>query len=175
MDKQDMGDLDFTKAGRSADNTPVAPDTAIGRGNGNYISYARRAAGRPAATPDAPVLVVDDDEDLLRLLERVLTLEGFTVRTAADGMQFAQALRKRPLPRLVLLDVELPKINGFRLLSLLRQHPQTAAIPVIMVTARTENKDLMQGLSLGADGYLSKPLSVAALRAVIEKVMPRPA
>ena len=149
----------------------VRPQAMIGTSNGgNFIAYAR-SPEQPVAHSDAPVVVVEDDEITRRLLERVLTLQGFTVRTAADGQEFAQVLRQRPLPRLVLLDVELPKVSGFRLLTLLRQHPQTSAIPVVMLTGRTDNKDLMQGLSLGADAYLSKPVSVDSLRQSIERVL----
>src|SRR5262245_26010390 len=154
-----------------APSESARPHGMIGTGkNGNFIAYAR-SPQQPAAQSDAPVVVVEDDEITRRLLERVLTLQGFAVRTAADGQEFAQVLRQRPLPRLVVLDVELPKVSGFRLLTLLRQHPQTSAIPVVMLTGRTDNKDLMQGLSLGADAYLSKPVSVESLRQSIERVL----
>jgi CheY-like chemotaxis protein len=199
---EDTGDLDFTipppppkRSGGVAPaptpppiSTPPPPRPAkaddasqvsgdIGRavpGKGaNHIVYARGGVSRPAPSPDAPVLIVEDDPDTLRLLERALTLQGFTVRTAADGQQFVQAIRQRPLPCLVLLDVELPRISGFRILSFLRQEPQTSGIPVVMVTARSENKDLVQGITSGADGYLSKPVTFDALRAVVTKVLQR--
>ena len=189
MGAQEMMDLDFTlrpAKGAAADakllpakiaaaDATLQPEIGTQRpGKGaNFIAYARGGVPRRASAPDAPVLIVEDDEDVRRLLERVLTLEGFPVRTAADGHQFVQAIRQRPLPCLILLDVELPKISGFRLLSFLRQEPQTSAIPVVMVTARSENKDLLQGLSLGADGYLSKPVTIEALRSIVGKVLAR--
>ena len=176
MGANDMTDLDFTaqpqKSGNAADDT-MRPEVGAQRpGKGaNHIVYARGGVQRRPAAPDAPILVVEDDEDTRRLLERILTVEGYPVRTAADSPTFIQALRCAPLPRLILLDVELPKISGFRLLGLLRNEPQTSDIPIVMVTARSENKDLLQGLASGADGYLSKPVSVDALRAIIAKVL----
>ena len=69
------------------------------------------------------------------------------------------------------LDVELPQVSGFKILSVLRHHPQTSAIPLVMLTARTEQKDLLQALSLGADAYLSKPVTVAALRSMVDRML----
>lgn len=174
-----MMDLDFTvqaPKGGKADETasPQIGEQRPGKG-ANLIVYARGGVSRAAASPEAPVLVVEDDEVTRRVLERVLADEGFAVRTAADGQEFVQAIRQRPLPCLILLDVELPRLSGFRLLGFLRQEPQTSAIPVIMVTARSENKDLLQGISLGADGYLSKPVTVKSLRSIVRKVLARPA
>jgi CheY-like chemotaxis protein len=155
---------------------PAAPaaEPRIGEyaaGKGNLVTYVRLNATRPAPQPDAPVLIVDDDEDTRRLMERAMVLHGLPVRTAADSKEVAQAMRKPPQPRLVLLDVDLPGTNGFRILQLLRQNPQTAAIPIVLVTSHSEPSDVIQGLSLGADGYLSKPLSIATLRAAVAKVL----
>jgi CheY-like chemotaxis protein len=170
-----MSELDFTTQGSKADKAGDAVPTDIGAqrpGKGaNSIVYVRGNAKRAEAAPDAPVLVVEDDEVVRQLIGRILQMDGYPVRSAADNDQFIQALRQRPMPRLILLDVELPRINGFRILNFLRQEPQTSAIPVIMVTARSENKDLLQGLSLGADGFLSKPVSVEALRTAVAKVL----
>lgn len=174
-------DLDFTKGmagARPALPEPaVLPQSEIGalrpELGGNFIYYVRAGLPRVAALTDAPILVVEDDPDTRRLVEKVLTLQGFAVRGAADSREFQEAIRRPPLPQLVLLDVELPRISGFKLLTALRQHPQTSAIPVVMVTARTANKDLLYGLSLGADGYLSKPFTVDGLRSMIDRVLPR--
>ena len=175
-------DLDFTKSTPAPEAAPQQapnPDTQIGAlrpGKGaNFIAYARYDANRSPASAHAPILVVEDEDDTRRLLERVLVREGYLVRSAADSAEFLQAIRTPPLPRLILLDVELPRISGFKLLALLRQHPQTSVIPVVMVTARSENKDLLQAMSLGADGYLSKPVTLEMLRATLEKVLPRAA
>jgi CheY-like chemotaxis protein len=179
MGASDLIDLDFTvsraPAARPAERAAPKAESEIGAqrpGKGsNSITYVRGGVPRSAAAPDAPILVVEDDPDTRNLLERVLAREGHAVRTAGDGQEFVQAIRQRPLPKLILLDVELPRISGFRILTFLRQEPLTSAIPVVMVTARSENKDLVQGITLGADGYLSKPVSFDALRTVVAKVL----
>jgi CheY-like chemotaxis protein len=140
-------------------------------GKGNLVTYIRLGGVRTPAAADAPVLIVDDDEDTRRLMERAMVLHGLPVRTAADSKEVAQAMRKPPPPRLILLDIDLPGTNGFRIMQLLRQNPQTATIPIVLVTSHSEPSDVIQGLSLGADGYLSKPLSIATLRAAVAKVL----
>lgn len=178
MQTQDL-DLDFTKPPipepKPAADAALRPDVEIGtlgaQHPGHYICYLAAKPRRIAPTADAPVCVVEDDETTGRVLHRALTLSGLPTRVSAHARDFLQSLRKPPLPRLVLLDIELPEINGFKLLTLLRQHPQTAGIPVVLLTARSEGKDLLHGLSLGADGYLSKPVKLETLRAMLEKLL----
>jgi two-component system phosphate regulon response regulator PhoB len=159
-----LDDLDFTKPVAAAvrDKPPQA---------GNSIRYVKRRARGAPRLPGAPVLVVEDDDDTRRLLEKILVNQGFTVRTAAETSAFQAALRQPPPPCLILLDVELPGASGFKVLAALRRHPRTREVPVVLVTARTESKDLLCGLSLGADGYLSKPFTVEALRTMVEEVL----
>jgi CheY-like chemotaxis protein len=161
---QTQDDLDFTKPA-------VVPGSGRRPGAGNSIRFvSRRVRHRPRAL-DAPVLVVEDDEDMRRLMHKILDNQGLAVRAAGESGAFQAALRHAPLPCLILLDVELPGINGFKLLTALRRHPRTRDIPVVLVTARTESKDLLRGLSLGADGYLSKPFTVEALRSMVGEVL----
>jgi len=150
----------------------AAPPAAVDAGPpGNLVCYARAPGARPSAAKDAPVLVVEDHEPSRRMLEKMLQLQGFTVRAAADSRECARELRKPPLPRLILLDVGLPRVSGFQILTHLRGHPQTSAIPVVMVTACTGDKDLARGLALGVEGYLSKPIAVKALQSIIGTVL----
>ena len=172
-----MNDLDFTSLAvlpAVKRESIILPETEIGAGvaGGNFVFYTRGAARPAPASPDSPVLVVEDDADTRRLLERVVKLERLPVRTASDSREFAQLIRTPPLPRLVLLDLELPRVNGFKILSLIRQQPQTSAIPVVMVTGHTDNKHILQAMALGADGYLSKPVTVATLRAALVRLLP---
>jgi CheY-like chemotaxis protein len=178
MSAEDLTDLDFTQMLRARPPAPApvdVPDGRIGRIGpahaGNFIFYARGGVTPPAATAEAPIVIVEDDEITLQLLSKALATHGYPVRGAADSRQLQELIRKPPLPRLILLDVELPQINGFKILSVLRQHPQTRAIPLVMLTARSENKDLLHALSLGADGYISKPVTVAALRAMVDRLL----
>ena len=173
MSSHDTGDLDFTQAApAAAASLPAAPAWPAG----NFIAFAKGGAPRRTPAPEtAPVLVVEDDESMRALLEKFLVSQGFSVRLAADIDQFKQAMRPAPLPRLVLLDIELPRVSGLKILAALRQHPQTAGVPVVMVTGRSTSKDLTQALSLGADGYVTKPVSAEILRSVIDRVLaPQP-
>jgi len=115
------------------------------------------------------VLVVDDDADLLDLTSYALRREGFTVIPASDGLQ-AVARWESEAPDLVVLDANMPKMNGYEVCRRIRQ---ASATPVIMLTARGDEEDILQGLQLGADDYVTKPFSakqlVARMRAVLRR------
>src|SRR5262245_25055522 len=111
-------DLDFTRIMPRPAARVEAPIGTRGSEHGNnLICYVKPGTRAPAAN-DAPALVVEDDEVTRRVLTNALTAKGLTVRTAGDGKELQQVLRVPPLPALILLDVGLPRINGFRLLSL---------------------------------------------------------
>lgn len=108
------------------------------------------------------ILVVEDDEDIQELLKVNLAREGFTVLTAADGpvgLQLAQSRR----PDLVVLDLMLPRLDGMEVCRQLKRDPRTAAVPIVMLTAKSEEGDIVTGLELGADDYVTKPFSVKVL------------
>lgn len=105
------------------------------------------------------ILVVEDDPDVVSLARRWLEREGYAVREAADGQAALAALKADPLPDLVLLDVMLPKVDGFELLRRLRAEARTRALPVVMMTSFTRDKDVQRGRELGATDYLVKPLA----------------
>jgi DNA-binding response OmpR family regulator len=115
------------------------------------------------------ILVVDDDADLLDLTGYALRREGFTVVQAVDGEQALQRW-ERESPDLVLLDANMPKMNGFEVCQRIRQSSTT---PVIMLTARDDEEDILQGLELGADDYVTKPFSAKQLIARIKAVIRR--
>ena len=139
--------------------------------------YYVRIAQRPAAAREVKegeqitVLVVDDDQDLLKLLRTYMKMEGFTVRTAEKRDDIVAALRQPPKPDLVLLDVQLPDANGFDVLVKMRQHPFMKTIPIVMLTAEATREAVIRGLQGGADGYVTKPFEpdmvVAAVKAVL--------
>ena len=99
------------------------------------------------------VMVVDDDQEILRMLRRVFTFEGYDVTTSTDGNS-ALALMEESQPNLVILDITLPGLDGYQVLEAIRQ---SSDIPVIMLTARCEVESLHRAMSLGADDYVSKP------------------
>ncbi len=119
------------------------------------------------------ILVVEDDPDIADLIARYLEKAGFLVDRAANGRDALQAIGVRT-PDLVVLDLMLPQIAGLEVCRRLRSDPRTAAIPVIMVTARAEASDRIVGLELGADDYVTKPFSpgelVARVRALLRRV-----
>jgi DNA-binding response OmpR family regulator len=115
------------------------------------------------------VLLVEDDADLLDLLTYALGREGYTVLTAMDGQQ---ALRRMETdtPDVVLLDANLPKIDGFEVCRRIRHD---GATPIIMLTARDDEEDVLHGFRVGADDYVNKPFSAKQLAARIKAVLRR--
>ena len=112
---------------------------------------------------DAPtVLIVDDEEDLLDLLKYNLEQEGFETLLARDGVEALDVAREHA-PDLIILDIMMPKMDGIEVCRRLRQDAHLRTIPIMMLTARTEEEDQVQGLDVGADIYLSKPVSVSVI------------
>jgi DNA-binding response OmpR family regulator len=115
------------------------------------------------------ILLVDDDPDLLAVTGFALQQAGFLVVKAEDGVE-ALAAFQREQPDLAVLDINLPRMNGF---DLARQLRQRSRIPLIMLTARSEEEDVVKALSLGADDYLSKPFSPKILLARVKALLRR--
>lgn len=115
------------------------------------------------------VLVVDDEERMVRFIRLNLEHDGFQVEEAYSGQQAMDKLRET-LPDLVLLDVMMPDIDGFEVLRLIRENND---VPVIMLTAKNEEDDRVQGLELGADDYVSKPFSPRELVSRVKAVLRR--
>jgi CheY-like chemotaxis protein len=114
------------------------------------------------------VLIVDDDEATGKLIELTLHSVGCKTRRARNRLEIAQALAEKPLPHLVLLDILLPDANGFDVLNRIRQHPGLQKIPVMLLSALGERKDVTRGLTLGADGYITKPVLPSVLLKAVE-------
>ena len=120
------------------------------------------------------ILLVEDEQDLLELLRYNLTREGFMVQTAMtgeDGLKKAREIGKQL--DLVLLDLMLPGIDGLEVCRTLKGRDHTSAIPVIMLTAKGEESDIVRGLEYGADDYITKPFSPRVLMARIQAVLRR--
>ena len=118
------------------------------------------------------ILVVDDEPRMIRFIRMNLDLEGFSVYEAYDGKDALRKLRE-VMPSLVILDVMMPKMDGFDTLEMMRE---LSSVPVIMLTARSDEDDLVRGLELGADDYVTKPFSprelVSRVRAVLRRTQP---
>jgi two-component system phosphate regulon response regulator PhoB len=118
------------------------------------------------------VLVIDDEEDILELVKYNLAKEGYRVTGVLSGEE-ALAKAKQEMPDVVLLDLMLPGVDGLEVCRRLKSNPLTAQIPIVMVTAKGEDADIVTGLELGADDYIIKPFSPRVLLARIRAVLRR--
>jgi len=120
------------------------------------------------------ILAVDDEQDIIELLSYNLSREGFEVTTAMDGEEALKKIRAKSFD-LVILDLMMPGIQGLELCRILRNDPRTKELPIIMLTAKTEEVDRILGLEMGADDYISKPFSPRELIARIKAILRRSA
>jgi len=120
----------------------------------------------------ANLLVIEDEPDLLQVLEYNLTQAGHSVTCAARGALGLELARKDP-PELILLDLMLPDVSGTDVCRMLKERPETKAIPVVMVTARGEEIDRVVGFELGADDYVVKPFSIRELLLRVQAILRR--
>ena len=119
------------------------------------------------------VLVVDDEPSILLSLEFLMKQEGFEVHTAADGDEALQSIEKE-LPDLILLDVMMPKRDGFEVCQIIRTNPSWKEIKIIMLTAKGREVDQEKGLALGADDYVTKPFATQDLVKKVRTVLGNP-
>ena len=177
-------DLDFT----GAPTTPPAPPSAekLARARqeatkgspqlaktGFYVAMARHAGDRmpPRNGERHSVFIIEDDKDLTALVGEVLATAGFITRFARSRAEINAEFNKSPLPDIVLLDVALPDADGFQILERIRANPKISRIPVIMMTGKSEVTDIARGLSLGADGYVTKPFKISGLVSAVKTVL----
>jgi len=118
------------------------------------------------------ILIVDDEPDIVSLVSYNLKKEGFDVSSAFDGEEALKAVRKEKF-NLIILDLMLPGIQGMELCNMLRSSEETSSIPVIMLTAKSEELDKVLGLEMGADDYITKPFSPRELIARVKAVLRR--
>jgi two-component system, OmpR family, alkaline phosphatase synthesis response regulator PhoP len=118
------------------------------------------------------ILVVDDEEDILELVRYNLAKEGYQVTCATTGEQ-ALAMARASVPDLVILDLMLPGVDGLEVCKRLKRAPETQHVPVVMLTAKGEEPDIVTGLELGADDYVTKPFSPRVLVARIRTALRR--
>ncbi len=176
-------DLDFT-----APATPTPPPTpekmATARKEastgspqlaktGFYVAMARNAGGRvtPRNGSRHSIFIIEDDKSLSELVGEVLAKGGFLTRFARNRAEINNEFNKPPLPDLVLLDVKLPDADGFQILERIRGNQKIKNLPVIMMTGKSEVTDVARGLSLGADGYVTKPFKISGLVQAVNTVL----
>ncbi|HEY2337789.1 MAG TPA: response regulator [Burkholderiales bacterium] len=141
--------------------------------SGYFVSIARRAeTSRSRDSGARPVaVVVEDDPDLAKLLRTYLKLEGIETVIAANRAEVVAAFRRASAPDVVLLDVQLPDLDGFDVLSRIRQHPLLKAVPVIMLTGEATRSAVLKGIHGGADGYVTKPFQVDVVMKAVRTVL----
>jgi DNA-binding response OmpR family regulator len=116
------------------------------------------------------ILVVDDDEDIQTIVRTLLEHAGYETSAVSGGREALERIRASP-PDLVLLDVGMPEMSGWQVCTALRSRPATATLPVVMLTVRSEIRDLITSLQVGADDYVTKPFSRRRLLDALEALL----
>lgn len=122
--------------------------------------------------PKGNILIVDDEEDILELVRYNLSKEGYSVTCVTSGEEALSNARSN-LPDLLILDLMLPGVDGIDVCRILKNDQKTEAIPIIMLTAKGEESDIITGLEMGADDYITKPFSPRILLARVKAVLRR--
>ncbi len=117
------------------------------------------------------ILIVDDEPNIVISLEYLMKREGYEVTIAPDGEAALEAAGATPPPDLVILDVMLPRMNGFEVCRRLRAEPRLAGIKILMLTAKGRESEVARGLDLGADAYVTKPFSTRELVARVRELL----
>src|SRR5580698_1729803 len=118
------------------------------------------------------ILVVEDDRDISELISYNLEREGYEIACLYDGGQAVEFVNKRK-PELIILDLMLPEVDGIEICRTLKSDPNTKHIPIVMLTAKSEEADVVVGLQMGADDYIPKPFSPKVLAARIKAITRR--
>ncbi len=122
--------------------------------------------------PKENILIVDDEEDVLELVRYNLDKNGYKSQTATSGEEAIEKAHAK-LPELIILDIMLPGIDGLETCRRLKKDPKTEKIPIIMLTAKGEESDIITGLEIGADDYITKPFSPKVLIARVRRILHR--
>jgi two-component system, OmpR family, response regulator len=183
--KDERPELDFTNffnnpapavpAPTVAEQQRITEETEIGASalqtKGVFVRVVTGVKDREPAPANARILVVEDDEATATLIERVLKKGGYQITRAHNRAEIISGLNQPELPDLILLDVMLPDTNGFDVLSRLRDNARLANVRVMMLTSLNTPQDVGRGLTLGVNGYLTKPISPASLIQAIRECL----
>ena len=119
------------------------------------------------------ILVAEDDEQISYLLNFLLTREGFTVKVANDGQEAMDAIGQISQPKLVLLDIIMPHYNGYQIIDHIRHNSNWKKVPILVVTAKSLEKDIVKALEIGANDYVVKPFQprelIGRLKALLQR------
>lgn len=123
------------------------------------------------ASTSGVALVVEDDDQIAYLLRFILEREGYQVKLASDGRIAQEMINSMAPPALIMLDVMLPHVDGYQLLGMIRAREPWQAVPVLMLTAKSQEKDIVRALDAGAADYVVKPFKPDELRARIKRLV----
>jgi CheY-like chemotaxis protein len=178
----ELGYLDHAAAGEvlaedagKLEKQAQAAGSALSRSGAFF--HPERLKNRAASKKkpeDTVVLIVEDDPDQMALADLRVSMAGYRVRVARSAAQLLDELKKDPQLDVLLLDVMLPDGNGFDMLAKFRRHPNFALLPIVLLTAKDQVADIKKGLTLGADGYVTKPYSKSILIDAVSKVLKQP-
>src|SRR5215510_10531254 len=120
--------------------------------------------------PAEKILIVDDDEDILLIVQTILSSAGYSEFTAHNGREGVETARELK-PDLILLDVMMPELSGWEVCTTLKNAPETRQIPIAMLTVKSEIRDLITGMQVGADDYVTKPFTRRRLLSTVRKLL----
>ena len=156
----------------TAQPVPTAAEIAERQGLNVSFELLEPEIDAPAPPIDAKVLLVDDEDQLRRVMRDLLERDGYTVTEARDGVEALDQI-DRHAPDIIVLDLNLPGLDGYGVLSHLRSRPATASIPVVVLTAQGDEDNEVRVFEMGADDFLSKPFRARALSARLRAVLGR--
>src|SRR5215813_8483309 len=130
----------------------------------------RRIPSQNTPMPAERILIVDDDEDILLIVQTILSSAGYSAFTAHNGREGVEAARELA-PDLILLDVMMPELSGWEVCTTLKNGPDTRSIPIVMLTVKSEIRDLITGMQVGADDYITKPFTRRKLLSTVRKLL----
>jgi DNA-binding response OmpR family regulator len=116
-------------------------------------------------------LIVEDDDQIAALLTYMIERSGFEILVARDGRAAQQIVESAPPPTIVMLDIMLPYIDGFQLVAMIRKQPGWEDVPIIMLTAKSQEGDIVRALDAGANDYIIKPFKPEELKARIKRLV----
>jgi len=181
---EELGFLERLQPGAPPDQSPAPDVVAVAESelpviadalekHGAYLSGDRLRGRAPAGKPHQAirVLIVEDDPDQLALADLRVSMAGYAVDGVASQAAMLRHMADAGVPDLLLLDVMLPDGNGFRIVRNLRRLESFAKLPIVLLTARSNSADVIEGLRAGADGYITKPYSKRILADVVGRVL----
>ena len=136
------------------------------------MTQTQPAPAQPAPAQPATILVADDEQDIRELVAYRLSRAGYTIIEARDGQEAFELAADQP-PDMAVLDVMMPRLNGFDLTDRLRHTPATQRLPILLMSASVQEVDISRGFAAGADGYLTKPFTPDQLLTRVRDVLSR--